>query len=57
MAKQEVKKTTPESDNNSRAVKLVELEQELTNINPQIFHGVPAKKKEEILKSVSVTMI
>lgn len=57
MAKQEIKKTTSQSDNNSRSVELIELEHELTTVNPQVFQGVPTKKKEEILKSISVTMI
>ena len=49
MAKQEIKKSTPQPDNSSRSVELIELEQELTTINPQIFQGVTPKKKEEIL--------
>ena len=57
MSKQEVKKHTSQSENNSRSVELIELEQELTTLNPQIFQGVPPKKKDEILKSVSITMI
>lgn len=57
MAKQEIKKSSPQADNNSRSVELIELEQELTTINPQIFQGLTPKKKEEILRSVSVTMI
>lgn len=57
MSKQEVKKSTPQSDNTSKSVELVELEQELIAVNPQIFQGVNPKKKEEILRSVSVTMI
>jgi uncharacterized membrane protein len=56
MSKQEIKKTLPQ-ENNSRSIELIELEHELTTINPQIFQGVPVKKKEEILKSISVTMI
>jgi|GEM_PF-5721067 len=55
MSKQEIKKTAQTSESNSRTVELIELEQELTTINPQIFQGVTAKKKDEILKSVSVT--
>ena len=57
MSKQEVKKSTPQSDNTSKSVELVELEQELIAVNPQIFQGINPKKKEEILRSVSVTMI
>ena len=36
---------------------LEELEQELVQVNPKIFQGVNKKKKTEILKSVSVTMM
>jgi uncharacterized membrane protein len=36
---------------------LEELEQELVQVNPKIFHGVNKRKKTEILKSVSVTMM
>lgn len=45
MAKQEIKKDS-QSDHDSRSVKLVELEKELTTINPQIFQGLPPKKKK-----------
>lgn len=54
MSKQEINKTNSQIDSKSD---LNELEQELTTINPQIFHGVNPKKKEEILKSFSVTMV
>lgn len=36
---------------------LKELEQELRTINPKIFEGLNKRKKEEILKSVSFTLI
>ncbi len=36
---------------------LEELEQELVQVNPKIFQGVNKRKKTEILKSVSVTMM
>ncbi|MDO6738310.1 DUF2335 domain-containing protein [Wenyingzhuangia sp. 2_MG-2023] len=36
---------------------LLELEQELTEFNPEVFKGVNPKKKLEILRSFSVTMI
>lgn len=36
---------------------LDELEQELVQVNPNVFQGVNKKKKTEILKSVSVTMM
>jgi uncharacterized membrane protein len=57
MSKQEIKKNASHSDNSSRSVELIELEQELTTINPQIFQGIAPKKKEDILRSISVTMI
>ncbi|AFL85103.1 putative membrane protein [Belliella baltica DSM 15883] len=57
MAKQEIEKKISQSENNNRSDELIELEQELTTINPRIFQGVTPKKKEEILKSISVTMI
>jgi uncharacterized membrane protein len=57
MSKQDLKKSAPLADNSSKSVELVELEQDLVSINPQIFQGVPVKKKEEILRSVSITMI
>lgn len=36
---------------------LQELEQELVELNPEVFKGINPKKKLEILKSFSVTMI
>lgn len=36
---------------------LEELEQELIQVNPKIFQGVNKRKKTEILKSVSVSMM
>ena len=57
MAKQEIKKSTPQPDNSSRSAELIELEQELITLNPKIFEGITQDKKEEILKSVSITMI
>ena len=57
MSKQEIKKPSSELGNNSRSVELVELENELITINPQIFQGLTPKKKGEILRSVSITMI
>lgn len=50
MAKQEIKKSTPQPDNSSRSVELIELEQELTTINPQIFQGCYSKEKRRNLK-------
>ncbi len=37
MAKQEIKKSPLQSDNNSRPDELSELEQDLITVNPQIF--------------------
>ncbi len=56
MARQEIDKSNPNTESNRKA-ELIELEQELVALNPQIFQGVPTKKKEEILKSVSITLI
>lgn len=56
MSKEE-KKTSQHPENNSKAIELVELEQDLIAINPQIFQGLNPKKKEEILRSISITMI
>lgn len=43
--------STPIPDN------LTELEHELTSINPEVFEGIDPKKKEELLRSISITMI
>lgn len=48
--------TENRTDDNSND-NLEELEQELVQINPNIFQGVNKRKKTEILKSVSVTMM
>ena len=42
MSKQDLKKIPQQPDNSSKSVELVELEQELIALNPQIFQGVPA---------------
>ncbi len=57
MSKQEIKKQGSQQDNNSKSVELIELEQELIAVNPQIFQGLNARKKEEILRSISYTLI
>jgi len=36
---------------------LQDLEQELTSLNPKVFEGVPLRKKQEILQSLSFTLI
>ncbi len=55
MAKQEVRKSSTSSSDKS--IELTEIEQELITINPQIFEGVNQKKKEEILRSISFTLV
>lgn len=56
MAKQNMKKASS-SNTDQKSVELTEIEQELTTVNPEIFHGVNQKKKEEILRSISITMV
>ncbi len=55
MAKQELRKSSASTSDKSN--ELTEIEQELTTVNPQIFEGVNQKKKEEILRSISFTLI
>ena len=55
MAKQELRKSSASASDKSN--ELTEIEQELTTVNPQIFEGVNQKKKEEILRSISFTLI
>lgn len=57
MGKQDIKKQAQQPDNSNRSLELIELEQELISNNPQIFKGVSPEKKEEILRSFSVTLI
>jgi uncharacterized membrane protein len=44
-------------DNNSNSTKLIQLERELISQNPNIFEGITPKRKKELLKSISITMI
>lgn len=44
-------------DNNSNSTKLIQLERELISQNPNIFEGITPKRKKELLKSLSITMI
>ena len=56
MPKNEIKK----ANNNNELDKdneLIELENELITINPNIFQGINPKKKEELLRIFSVSMI
>lgn len=48
-----------ESDNEQKLKKaeIIELEQELLSVNPRIFDGIKKDKKEEILRSFSITLI
>lgn len=55
MAKQELRKSS--ASGNDKSIDLTKIEQELTTVNPQIFEGVNQKKKEEILRSISFTLI
>lgn len=43
--------------NSSNSTKLIQLERELVSKNPTIFDGIPSKKKDELLKGISFTMI
>ncbi|EKB56914.1 DUF2335 domain-containing protein [Bergeyella zoohelcum] len=43
--------------NDSSKNEVIELEQDLLSVNPKIFDGISIKKKQEILRSVSVTLI
>lgn len=45
------------NENNSNSTKLIQLERELISQNPNIFEGITPKKKKELLKSLSITMI
>jgi uncharacterized membrane protein len=45
------------ADNSSKSVELIELEHELVAVNPTIFQGIKPEKKQELLRSISVTMI
>ncbi len=51
------KPSEKESEEISKDNLIEQLEQELVQVNPNIFQGVPNKKKTEILKSFSVTMM
>ncbi len=44
-------------DSNSNSTKLIQLERELISQNPNIFEGITPKRKKELLKSISITMI
>jgi uncharacterized membrane protein len=55
MSKQEVKRINELESERISGVN--ELEQELITKNPLIFQGIPQKKKDEILKIISLTMI
>ena len=48
-----------QSDNEQKSHKaeIIELEQELLSVNPRIFDGIKKEKKEELLRSFSVTLI
>lgn len=51
------KDTQDNTDKSSDESQIEQLEQELIQLNPNIFQGVNNKKKIEILRSVSVTMM
>lgn len=59
MSKAEIRKNhgSQQADNDEKTTILTELEHELISVNPQIFHGINPKKKEELLKSFSITMV
>jgi uncharacterized membrane protein len=44
-------------DQEELSEELLEIEEELTSLNPEIFKGLPPKKKMEILKSFSIVSI
>lgn len=44
-------------ENNSNSTELTQLERDLIAKNPTIFAGIPLKKKQELLKSISFTLI
>lgn len=57
MPNRKIKKPNHKTDQEHKSVEIVQLEQDLTAINPQIFHGLSVDKKEEILRSFSYSLI
>lgn len=57
MSKEITKSESNLGNHQSKTSKLIQLEQDLTTLNPQIFEGINPKKKAEILKSFSITLI
>lgn len=57
MSKQDNRKSISQDENSPLVGKLSDIEQDLITLNPQIFQGINPKKKEEILRSISFTLI
>ncbi len=57
MSKQEIKNDSIQNSSNNKSIELIELEQELISLNPNIFQGLTPKKKNEILRSISISTI